>query len=408
MRIALATVGTTGDVRPFAALARVLADAGHAVTAVSWELHRASFEAVGATFVGAGPATSWDDIRGTATEAADRGPMDQVAVLRDFHLRDAAEHYRQLGSALPGHDLVVLHGIHSLAEAAARDAGLRWATAVFDPVLLPTATAAPAGMPPLGPFNRVGWWLLDRMLGRLDPPLHAALTEAGSPSAGRLSMFRARSPLLHLVACSPSIARVPGDLPPTTHFTGAWVDPTPPPALDPELEAFLAAGPPPVAICFGSTSTDPARIAPLVAEAARIAGRRTVIQLGTGGLPPSASDPAVRYLGAVDHRALFPRMAVVVHHAGAGTTHTAAAAGIPQVTVPHVGDQLYWADRVRRLGAGPAPLPYRRLEATALGRLIRNAADQDYAPAVRRLSVAIREDDGTGAALDLLMAAARA
>jgi UDP:flavonoid glycosyltransferase YjiC (YdhE family) len=98
----------------------------------------------------------------------------------------------------------------------------------------------------------------------------------------------------------------------------------------------------------------------------------------------------------------------VVHHAGAGTTHAAAAAAIPQVAVPHVGDQLYWADRIRRLGVGPEPLPYPRLEATALGRLIRQAADEAFAPAVRRLSVAVREDDGTGRAVALLEAAARA
>ena len=54
MRIALATVGTAGDARPFGALARALTDAGHAVTAISWDLHAATFAGTGATFVAIG------------------------------------------------------------------------------------------------------------------------------------------------------------------------------------------------------------------------------------------------------------------------------------------------------------------------------------------------------------------
>ena len=69
--------------------------------------------------------------------------MDQVATLRDFHLADGEAHYRQLRDLLAGHDLVVLHGIHALAHAAVLDLGVPWATAVFDPVLLPTAAAPP-------------------------------------------------------------------------------------------------------------------------------------------------------------------------------------------------------------------------------------------------------------------------
>src|SRR5688500_12122479 len=153
-RFVLATVGTTGDVQPFAALAAALREAGHEVRAISWELHRQPFEAAGAEFVAAGPQTSWEEIAETARRAADaRSPLDQVAILRDFHLRGAVAHYHALREALPGHDFVLLHGIHSLAEAVARDAGLRWATAVFDPVLLPTGTRPPPGLPSLGPLN---------------------------------------------------------------------------------------------------------------------------------------------------------------------------------------------------------------------------------------------------------------
>jgi sterol 3beta-glucosyltransferase len=352
MRIALATVGTTGDVRPFAALARALVDRGHAVTTVSWPVHREALTLPGGRFIAAGPHADPDAIRDTAERAAaERNPMRQVEVLRDFHLAQAPAHYRGLLDALAGHDLVVLHGIHAVAHDAVLDLGARWASAVFDPVLLPTHSAPPAGMPNLGPLNGVGWWLLDRMLARPGAALDTALADAGSPRRG-LHLFRARSPLLHLVACSPAIIRVPPDLPASTHVTGAWVEPGPPAALPEEVETFVADGEPPIVVTFGSMAggVDPAAIDAAV-ELLISAGRRVIVD----GMPGAVRRGLLR-VARVDHRALVPRAPVIVHHGGAGTTHTACAAGVPSVVVPHVGDQRYWADRLQRLGVAPRPV----------------------------------------------------
>ena len=401
MRIALATVGTTGDVVPFVALTEGLAAAGHHVTAVSWDLHRAPLEAAGATFIAAGPSTSATDIAETAARAAAAGsPLAQVAVLRDFHLRHAAAHYRDLLEALAGHDLVVLHGIHSMAEAAVRDGGARYATAVFDPVLLPTASAPPAGMPPLGPLNRLAWRMLDSMLRRQDGPLHAALREAGSASAGQLTMFRARSPLLHLVGVSPFIAPPPPDLDAATHFTGAWISHSPPQPLPPALEAFLADGEPPVVVSFGSMAA-PNRGAVVAATLAGIAaaGRRAVVQDGSD--PPAVASGALR-TGLADHRALFPRAAAVVHHGGAGTTHAAVAAGAPSVVVPHVGDQPFWAARLHRLGVAPAPVPVGKVTAETVVRSIQAATTERVRAAAAALAPRVAAEGGVERAVELL------
>jgi sterol 3beta-glucosyltransferase len=398
MRVALATVGTTGDIRPFATLARRLVERGHGVTAISWPVHRAALGQPGVRVEVAGPHADPARIAAVAAEAALRGPLEQVAVLRDFHLADGEAHYRRLRELLPGHDLVLLHGIHALAQAAVLDLGLRWATAVFDPVLLPTASAPPPGMPNLGPGNRLLWGMLDRMLGRTGQPLDELLQRAGSAQRG-LPLFRARSPRLHLVACSPAIMRVPPDLPAGTRVTGAWLDRTPAPALPADIEAFVADGPAPVVITFGSMgggATD------TVVEAAVTAilrgGRRIVLQGG-----PGPGSPSLLRVGPVDHRALFPRAALVVHHGGAGTTHAVAAAGVPSVVVPHVGDQRYWADRVHRLGVAPAPLLARGLTADALAQAVVGAAAD---PALRQSAGALAEvvaaEDGVEAATSLL------
>ena len=362
MRIAIATVGTTGDIAPFVALGMGLQAAGHDVSAISWDRWREPFEVAGVRFVAAGPPTTEEAISETARRAeAARSPLDQVAVLRDFHLRDAPAHARELADLLRGHDLAVIHGIHSLAQAAAEHVELPYATAVFDPVLLPTATAPPAGMPSLGPLNRGLWWVLDRMLRRFNAPLHAALADAGMASP-KLRLFRGRSTLLHLVACSPSIIEVPGDLPPTTRVTGGWVDPRPPGALPADVEQFLAAGESPLLVTFGSMASDAAAArAAAVSEALATAGRRAIVQ----GLPVQASS-TILPAGALDHRALMPRTRAVIHHGGAGTAHAVVAAGVPSIVVPHVGDQRYWADRLHRLGVAPPPLAPRDLSAEQL------------------------------------------
>jgi sterol 3beta-glucosyltransferase len=406
VRIALATVGTTGDVRPFAALAAALGGRGHEVDAVSWELHRPAFEAAGARFQAVGPDTSWEAIGATARRAAEApNPQRQVVVLREFHLRDGAAHYRALREALGGHDLLVLHGIHSIAEAAARDSKLRYATAVFDPILLPTGDHPPAGMPSLGPLNRAGWWLLDRMLASAGRPLRDLLSEAVSPSAETVKLFRARSPWLHLVACSPSIAQVPRDLPATVAFTGAWVAQSAPDPLPAEVAAFLAAGPPPAVVSFGSMAADAQVVMPAVVGGLRQAGLRAIVQSGTANLAPVRSD-TILPIGAVDHRALFPRAAVVVHHGGAGTSHAVAAAGVPSVVVPHVGDQAYWADRLHQLGVAPPPMPIGRLSAEALASRLAQATSDERRASAARLANQVKAEDGVSVAIDRLEAVA--
>ncbi|MDQ2673648.1 MAG: glycosyltransferase [Chloroflexota bacterium] len=397
MRIALATVGTTGDVRPFATLATRLVERGHEVTAISWPVHRTALSQSGVQVEVAGPHADPGRIASVAAEAAERGPMEQVAILRDFHLADGEAHYRRMRELLPGNDLVLLHGIHALAQAAAMDLGIPWATAVFDPVLLPTASAPPPGMPSLGPANRLLWGALDRMLQRTGKPLDDLLQRAGSSQRG-LALFRARSPLLHLVACSPAIMRVPPDLPPTTHVSGAWLDRSDPPALPSELETFVADGAPPIIVTFGSMAGAPEGEVAAAIRAILDGGRRVIVQ-GAG----TDASPSLLRVGSVDHRALFPRATLVVHHGGAGTTHAAVAAGVPSVVVPHVGDQRYWADRLHRLGVAPPAVPVRNLNGAALADASLTAAsDPQMRAAAQALAARLADEDGVNTAVALL------
>lgn len=90
----------------------------------------------------------------------------------------------------------------------------------------------------------------------------------------------------------------------------------------------------------------------MLIEAARALGLRSILLQGWAGLTPGDTGDDVLSIPDVNHAKLFPRVAAIVHHGGAGTTTAAARAGTPQVVIPHNYDQFYWAHRVQELGAG--------------------------------------------------------
>ena len=102
---------------------------------------------------------------------------------------------------------------------------------------------------------------------------------------------------------------------------------------------------------FGSmrASEQTARV---LIEAARALGLRSILSQGWANLTPGDTGDDCLSVGDVDHSTLFPRVAAIVHHGGAGTTTAAARAGRPQVIIPHNYDQFYWAHRIQQLGAG--------------------------------------------------------
>jgi len=134
--------------------------------------------------------------------------------------------------------------------------------------------------------------------------------------------------------------------------TGAWLLPDVRP-LPADLEAFLDAGTPPVYVGFGSMPVHASNdVIPAVIKAVRAQGRRAIVSRGWADLGLVDDGDDCFAVGEANHQALFRRVAAVVHHGGAGTTTTAAWAGAPQVVVPQLADQPYWAGRVADLGIG--------------------------------------------------------
>lgn len=167
---------------------------------------------------------------------------------------------------------------------------------------------------------------------------------------------------------------------------------------DPELAAFLAAGPPPVYIGFGSIVVDdPNAMTKLIFDAVKRTGVRALVSKGWGGLGADALGipDGVYMLGNVPHDWLFKHVSCVVHHGGAGTTAAGVALGRPTVIVPFFGDQPFWGNMIASAGAGPPPIPYKELTGEKLAAAILEALKPTSLERAQELGEKIRSEKGT-------------
>jgi UDP:flavonoid glycosyltransferase YjiC (YdhE family) len=208
-----------------------------------------------------------------------------------------------------------------------------------------------------------------------------------------------------LSAYSPNIIPHPADWPDHIHITGYFfLDTTADWQPSAELNKFLEAGDPPVYFGFGSMAgRNPERLATLILEALAKSGQRGILLTGWGGLRTESVPDNVFVSDAAPHAWLFPRMAAVVHHGGAGTTAEGLRAGVPSIIVPFVLDQPFWGARVKALGLGPEPIPQKHLTADRLAQAISTAvSDANMRRRAHSYGALIRAENGVGNALKLV------
>jgi sterol 3beta-glucosyltransferase len=209
-----------------------------------------------------------------------------------------------------------------------------------------------------------------------------------------------------LLGYSPSVVPKPPDWGEHIHVTGYWFLDRPDDwQLPATLNAFLAAGPPPVYIGLGSmTGRDPEALTQLALDALRRAHQRGVLLAGWAGLGGLDLPDDVCLVDDIPHDWLFPRMAAVAHHGGAGTTGAGLRAGKPSILLPYFADQPFWGRVVHDLGAGPPPIPQKELTAERLAAAINRAVTS---PGIHRrartLGERIRQEDGVGNAVSILI-----
>lgn len=404
MRILLSTYGSRGDVEPLAGLAVQLQALGAEVRVCA-----PSDQEFAALLARAGVplAPAFKPVRHWVTEAWGKEKPSPA----DLPRRAAevlAGQFDAIGTAADGCDALVATGLFPSAAATrlvAEQRDVPYVMAAYCPMFMPSHHHKPYAYqgrphPPEVTDNRALWDLdIQTKNAIFGEAINRQRVMIGLPPVDNVRDYvftdhpwLASDPIL-----SPWQSTDLRDV----VQTGAWILPDERP-LPADLQSFLGAGPPPVYVGFGSMPMQSLQDATRAAvEAIRAQGRRTLVSHGWADLSPTDDRDDCFALGDVNHQALFRRVAAVVHHGGAGTTTAAASAGAPQVVVPQIADQPYWAGRIAALGIGSAhngPTP----TVESLSAALRTALTPETRTRAATVAGTIRTD-GAAAAAKLLL-----
>jgi vancomycin aglycone glucosyltransferase len=397
MRVLLAPHGSRGDVQPMLALARALRDAGH-----------------DAAFVAPSNFVPWLRSHGFAAEP---NGIDVEAVLQQGaanlqslrwqlrHLTSIVDRlFASLAPASDRADVIVGSGIQLAAPSIAEWRDVPYAYASFCPCTLPSAHWPP---PPVKAQTLPRW--LNRLLWTIGGPATSLVLRRpinrGRAALGLRPVDEVLSHVagdLTIVAADRDLAPLADDMPTRIVGTDAWIAGDNGVDLDPRVDAFLRIDPPPVYIGFGSmVAPRAAALAATTIDAVRAVGRAAIVAGGWAGLDRYITpDDDVLVAATLPHGRVLPRVAAAIHHGGAGTTTAVARAGVPQVILPHILDQFFWARRVAELGIGPPAIPVDLVTADVLAERVEAAvADPSIRSRAAALAPGIRARNGAADAV---------
>jgi len=413
MRVLVYCYGSRGDVEPFAALSWGLRQAGHDVALAGPRRFAGMVEELGVEFR---PLN--DDSLGLLErpdvqqmflndDARDPAARQLARQIMADNMRSYPEVLADVVAAAASGADVVVHS-QALGEATHQVAEMLAAPAVLGTVYPHYAVSWHYPSPLLAgprrfarPFNR-----LSHTVARRWPPISPIREMASAwrrrtlrlpDRRGQLN-FRYRpdggpTPVMHCF--SRHVVPPAPDWADSVFTTGFWHVPTADSRLPHEIAEFLAAGDRPVFIGFGSMiGDDPRAAGQVVAEAVRACGVRAVVVRGWGGIELPSRYVDILVVDDVPYDLLLPRVSTAVHAGGAGTMNSAIRAGVPQVTFPFHGEQVFWASVAHGLGIATAPIRQRELTAANLAQGIETAlADASLMASAARLSAAVATDE---------------
>lgn len=353
MRVLLSSIGSRGDVQPMLALGLELQALGHRARLCVAPNFKDWIESYGLECIPIGP-----DLKKLTGGTTSNNPTPQLSEeqRQQLAVQTVRTQFQVITEAAGGCDLVVGAGaLQIAARSIAEVQGIPYVFAAYCPAVLPSPMYPPAKM--LSHYSQSLPAEVNRRLWKEDEEDFNArfgATLNQERAAAGLGPVASVQPYMFTdrpwLAADPVIA--PAFPPPGMEIvqTGAWMISEQTPLPD-DLEDFLADRAPPVYMGFGSMRAYEETGRKLI-EAARALRLRSVLSQGWAGLTASDTGDDCLVIGDVNHAMLFPRLAMIVHHGGSGTTTAAARAGRAQVVVPHNYDQFYWAHRVQQLGIG--------------------------------------------------------
>lgn len=416
-RVVISSFGSYGDVYPYIGLALGLRARGHAPVLALPAWYRQAVERERLDFH---PVRPDIDPADRATVARIMDPKSGTEyIVRHLILRALRDSLADLDVAARDADLLVTHPIMFAGPVVAAHRDMPWASTVLAPMSFFSRHDLPV-FPPL-PWAR----RLERVPGAAralvglartvtrgwSEPVHALRRELGLPRGGDPIYEGQHSPHLVLALFSPLLGEPQPDWPAHVRITGQipYNGPDAERALTPELEAFLAAGEPPVVFTLGSSAVAAAgRFYEESVEAVRRLGVRAVLLVGTHAenRPAGTLPDDVLLVPSAPHAALFPRAAAIVHQGGIGTVHQGLRSGRPALIVPFAHDQPDNAWRVRRLGVSRTILPKRYMAARVTRELGALLADEQCRRRAAEVADIVRAEDGVAdacAAIETLL-----
>lgn len=396
MRVVLATVGSRGDVQPMLALAQTLVARGHVPVVAAPPNFETWVRSLGFDFAPLG--IDMQVFLAEHSDALTGNPVKMLKEMNRYFNEQIPLQAQQLKAVCDNAEAVIYGGLAFAAPTVADHLRLPVLGVLYTTCLLPSSRHPPVSIP----WHGLPHWMND-LLWRVNRLLSDSLglktlntvrASFGLPPAGHL-----RSHLFedHPLVIAADEVLLPADplwqgRYPYANFI-FFDDPTP---LDPELDAWLADGEPPVFVGFGSMSgggTD--RVERMIVEAVSATGRRCIVGAGWAGLGAGGLPPGWRVVRDAPHALLFPRTAAVIHHGGSGTTAQALRAGVPQVLLPLILDQFHHAHRLHLAGIAPRPVPMEKITAAELADAIQAALE--LPPGPRQAAAArLRASDGRG------------
>lgn len=406
MRISIFVYGTWGDLRPHTVLGMALQKAGHEVQVIASPGYEQWVRDRGLGFY---PLTT--DVNTFARENAnlmDVGIVRQLQTLRTHIAPLFAQMGLEAMEATRDSDVLmtVEFGISLLLDVVKAN---HLKPIFINPAPLnPTRESnnvlpeKPGWFPFAGWYNRFGYTVLRQSGWRgLAGGRHPLAQQLGLPKSGYKDFRAVVDSAPALTTVSRHVFPRPTDWRDHWQVTGFLFDDEPQWSPPQDLLDFLAAGEAPVYIGFGSMpDSKPETTTRMIIEAVQKAGKRAVILTGWAGLGSENVPENLYVLKYAPHSWLFPRMAAVVHHGGAGTTASGLRAGVPTVVVPHQGDQGFWGRRAHELGVGTAPIPRKKLTVDRLAAAINDATTNRALQAnARALGEKIQQEDGLAEAV---------
>ena len=403
MRAVLAGVGSRGDYQPLLALGVALKARGHEVVMYGARNFADWTAREGLAFVGSD--FDVDELLRANAQALSQ-PLQTFRKANQVMRDELACQFPALAQLAADSDVVLGMGFCMAGRSAAELAGIPFHMVLYCPQLLPSAQHPPFQIP----FQNLPGWL--------NRWSHRAMAQVMQLAFGRqLNVLRrthglAARPDLHdafigpevLLACDAQIASAPSDSPIASVELAAFCYDQPL-ELPADLRTFLNQGAPPLYLGFGSmVDPRPAETLHMLENVTQALGVRAVLHQSALAALPGVSSPRVHVVTApLSHHALLPRCSLAIHHGGAGTTAAVARAAVPQVVVPHLFDQYFFAKRLQLCGVAPAPLPRRRLTTARLTKAIEQVLrEPSYERAAEQLGRALAARNGITLAADWL------